>query len=74
MPKFYTSVIHIINQSKEFCKSQFSAFGSRGGQISPLMHVPLRAYVFIQEVAFIVTVNIKLRSKCFLSVYAPYHF
>ena len=36
MPKFYTLVILLINQSK-----QFSVFGSRGDQNSPLMHVPL---------------------------------
>ena len=41
MPKFYTSVILLINQSKEICEKQFSVFGSKGGQISPLMHIPL---------------------------------
>ena len=41
MPKFYTSVILLINQSKEICEKQFSVFGSKGGQNSPLMHVPL---------------------------------
>ena len=32
MPKFYTSVILLINQSKEICEKQFSVFGSRGVQ------------------------------------------
>ena len=41
MPKFYNSVIRLINQSKEIGDKQFSVFGSKGGQISPLMHVPL---------------------------------
>ena len=41
MPKFYTSVILLINQSKEICEKQFSVFGSKGGQINPLMHIPL---------------------------------
>ena len=41
MPKFYTSVILLINQSKEFCEKQFSVFGSKGGHFSPLMHVRL---------------------------------
>ena len=41
MPKFYTSAILLINQSKEICVKQFSVFGTRGGQTSPLMHVPL---------------------------------
>ena len=40
MPKFYTLVIFLINQSKEACEKQFTVFGSKGGQISPLMHVP----------------------------------
>ena len=41
MLKFYTSDILLINQSKEICEKQFSVFGSKGGKISPLMHVPL---------------------------------
>ena len=41
MQKFYTSVILLINQSNEIGEKQFLVFGSRGGQISPLMHVPL---------------------------------
>ena len=40
MPKFYTSDILQINQSIEIGEKQFSVFGSRGGQISPLKHVP----------------------------------
>ena len=41
MQNFYTSVILLINQSNEIGEKQVSVFGSRGGQISPLMHVPL---------------------------------
>ena len=40
MPKFYSSVILLINQSEEICEKQFSVWGSKWGQISPLMHVP----------------------------------
>ena len=39
MPKFYTSVIFHINQSKEIGAKQCSVFGSGGGQNSPLMSV-----------------------------------
>ena len=31
MPKFYTSVILLIFQSREIGEEQFSVFGSRGG-------------------------------------------
>ena len=41
MPEFYTRVILLINQSKEISEKQLSDFGSRGDQISPLMHIPL---------------------------------
>ena len=41
MPKLYTSFILLINQSKEIDEKQFSVFVSRGGQNSPLLHVPL---------------------------------
>ena len=41
MPKFYTSVNLLINQSKQTCEKQFSVLGSKGGHFSPLMHVPL---------------------------------
>ena len=41
MPEFYTWVILLINQQDEMGKNQLSVFGSRGGQNSPLMHVPL---------------------------------
>ena len=39
MLKFYTSVILLINQSKEIGKKQISVFRSRRGQNIPLMHV-----------------------------------
>ena len=41
MPTFYTSDILLINQSEEIGEKQFSVFDSRGGQNSPLMHIPL---------------------------------
>ena len=41
MPDFYTCVILLINQSEEMDEKQLSDFGSRGGKISPLMHVAL---------------------------------
>ena len=45
MPVFYTWVILLINQSEEIGKNQLSDFGSRGSQISPLMHVALSTYI-----------------------------
>ena len=42
MPEFYTWVILLKNESEEIGEKQLSVFGSRGGQISPLMHVPLK--------------------------------
>ena len=41
MPEFYTWAICLINQQNEIGEKQLSGFGSRGGQNSPLMHVPL---------------------------------
>ena len=41
MPEFYTWIILLINQSDEIGEKQLSVFGSRGGQICPLMHAPL---------------------------------
>ena len=38
MPGFCTWIILLINQSEKHGEKQFSVFGSRGGQISPLMH------------------------------------
>ena len=49
MPKFYTSVILPINRSKEIGEKQFSVLGSKGGQISPLMHVPLWSQKYPQK-------------------------
>ena len=40
MPEFYTWVVLLIYQSEEIGEKQFSDLGFRGGQISPLMHVP----------------------------------
>ena len=41
MPEFYTWAILLINQQDEIGEKQLSFFGSRGGQNSTLMHVPL---------------------------------
>ena len=60
MPKFDTPVILLINQSKEICEKQFSVFGSKGGQISPLLHVPL-----LIEIAKIIYAIIKIQSQIF---------
>ena len=45
MPEFYTWVILLINQSEDIGEKQLSDFGSRGGQISPLMHVAFSTYI-----------------------------
>ena len=37
MPKFYSLVIRLINQSKEIGEKQNLVFGSRVGQINPLL-------------------------------------
>ena len=39
--KFHTWTILLINQLDEIGEKQLSIFGSRGGQICPLMHVAL---------------------------------
>ena len=39
MPDFYTRAIPLVNQSEEIGEKQLSVFVSRGGQISPLMHI-----------------------------------
>ena len=41
MPEIYNWVIILISQSEEIGEKQLSVFGSRGGQISPLMQVAL---------------------------------
>ena len=41
MPKFYTSAILLIDESKEICEKQISVFCSKWGHFCPLMHVPL---------------------------------
>ena len=41
-PDFYTKVILLINQSEEIGEKHFClVLGSRGGKISPKMHVAL---------------------------------
>ena len=44
MPKFYSSVILLINESKEICEKLISVYCSKGGHFSPLMHVPLLVF------------------------------
>ena len=41
MPEFYTWAILLINQQDKIGEKKLSIFGSRGGQNSPLMLVPL---------------------------------
>ena len=41
MPEFYTWTILFINQLGEIGEKQLSVFGARGGQICPLMQIPL---------------------------------
>ena len=51
MPEFYTLAILLINQLDETGEKQLSVFGSRGGQICPLMHVPLwHIYKHVTEI------------------------
>ena len=40
-PWYYILVIFLINQSKEIGEKHFSVSVSKGGQNTPLMHVPL---------------------------------
>ena len=46
MPEFYTWTILLINQLGEIGEKQLSVFGSRGGKIFPLMHVPFWCVFF----------------------------
>ena len=41
MLEFYTWAILLKNERDEIGEKQLSVFGSRGGQNSPLMHIPL---------------------------------
>ena len=66
MPKFYTSVILLINQSKEISEKHFSVFGSRGGQNNPIMHVPLYKPLYTGFISLLVYQNMV---KCVTSVY-----
>ena len=75
MPEFYTWAILLINQQDEIGEKQLSVFGSRGGQNSPLMHVPFStAYkkiikyrqmkkflaLSLSDVVFIMLINVKM--------------
>ena len=62
MPEFYTWVILLINQYDEINEQQLSVFGSRGGQNSPLMHVPLSRIIQFKN----------LRSVIFVTCIIPY--
>ena len=44
MPEFYTWTIYLKNQLGEIGEKQLSVFGSRGGQICPLIHIPLCSF------------------------------
>ena len=52
MPEFYTWTILLINQLGEIAEKQLSVFGSRGGQICPLMHVPLCIFYAYMKTSF----------------------
>ena len=47
--EFYTRFILLINQSEEICEKHFSDFGSRGGQISPLMPFSINFIFFLMH-------------------------
>ena len=53
MPEFYSTAILLINQFGEIGEKQLSVFGSRGGQICPLMHVALCLYINLKYKIFI---------------------
>ena len=53
MPEFYTWAILLINQQNKIGEKQLSVFGSRGGQNSPLMHVPLPRGFYFHETSHI---------------------
>ena len=55
MPEFYTWAILLINQQDEIGEKQLSFFGSRGGQNSPLMPIPL-GLIPSQEFDFFVNI------------------
>ena len=71
MPKFYTSVILLINQSKEIGEKQFSVFGSRGDQNSPLMHIPLCIMDFVDHggITLILIGRSAIQLICIYNVY-----
>ena len=73
MTKFYTSVILLINQSKEICEKQFSVFGSRGGQIIPLTHVPLFFWYALYH-CVLFQVSILYFNIYIISLYISYHY
>ena len=54
MPEFYTWAVLLINQLGEIGEKQLSFFGSRGGQICPLMHVPFSSSLPSTTEAFII--------------------
>ena len=60
MPEFYTLIILLINQLGEFSEKQLSVFGSKGGQIFPLMHVTLS--LFLQILLLMLTVFVFLQT------------
>ena len=55
MPKFYTSVILLINQSKELCEKQISVLALEGAKL-----VPLLPNVFKLEIMTFNTVEAKV--------------
>ena len=55
MPEINTWVILLIDHSEEIGEKQLSVFGSREGQISPLMHIALCVIVGVGQSEFVVS-------------------
>ena len=63
MQDIYTWVILLNNQSEEIDEKQLSVFGSRGGQISSLMHIAL---LCIQESSWTIVELYKLDQNSYI--------
>ena len=72
MLKLYTTAILLINQSNEIGEKQYSVFGSRGGHISPLMHVPF--YIRPSVYSFVCLYTLFLFGKHTTTNDVPFNF
>ena len=77
MLRFYTWTILLIHQLDEIGEKQFSVFGSRGGQIYPLMHVPHLGCVLMFTVVSTINfnhlfqeLNLKIYLYAYICLYA----